>query len=27
LGFKSKVLPGFLTDWSAQVAFYTSSPQ
>ena len=27
LGFKSKVLPGPLTDWSAWVGFCTSSPQ
>jgi hypothetical protein len=27
LGFKSKVLPGPLTDWSALVGFCTSSPQ
>jgi DNA-directed RNA polymerase subunit H (RpoH/RPB5) len=27
LGFKSKVLPGFLTDLSAWVGFCTSSPE
>jgi hypothetical protein len=27
LGFKSKVLPGPLTDLNAWVGFYTSSPQ
>jgi hypothetical protein len=27
LGFRSKVLPGPLTDLSAWVGFYTSSPQ